>query len=207
MKKTIISLLLSLSVTFSASAFDIRDIFGGAGAGDILSGIQSTIENATAEKSFTIDELKGTWKYSSPGVQFDSQNSLEKLGGAAAGATIENKLAPYYRKAGITSMVLTVDNAHNFTIKIKNITLKGTIAKGTNNKLIFNFQAFGKMNLGKVNCMATKSGNMLNLCFDVRRMVEILNKVSSVVKNSSYASLVNLLSKYDGIYVGAKMRR
>ena len=90
MKNPIISLLLSLSVTFSASAFDIRDIFGGAGAGDILSGIQSTIENATAEKSFTIDELKGTWKYSSPGVLFDSQNSLEKLGGAAAGATIEN---------------------------------------------------------------------------------------------------------------------
>lgn len=207
MKRIILSLAIAAMGTIGASAWDLNSVFNSGSLGNILEGVSSTIQNATASNKFTLDELTGTWNYTSPGVQFDSDNSLQRLGGAAAATTIENKLSQYYKKAGVDKLTLTVDENHNFTMKFKHGTLKGTITKSSDDKLEFNFQAFGKINIGKVKCMATKSGSLLNLGFDVKRMISILQKVSAVAKNSSFTQLANLLSKYEGIYAGVKLKK
>ncbi len=207
MKKTFLLLAVAFAMVGSAQAFTLNDIFGSGGLGDILGNIQSTIESATASTNFTIDQLTGTWKYSSPGVQFESDNALQKIGGAAAASAVENKLSPYYIRAGIDKLTLTVDNAHNFVIKTKYGSFKGTIEKGTDSKLVFNFKAFGKINIGRINVMATKSGSMLNLAFDAKKLVTIAQKISSLSKNSSLQSIADILSKYEGIYVGVKLRK
>ena len=92
-------------------------------------------------------------------------------------------------------------------MKLKRGSLKGTVSKDEQGNLEFNFSAFGKIKLGKVSAFATKSGNTLNLTFDVSKLISIVKSVSSVSGISSLNTISSLLSSYDGIYAGFKLNR
>ena len=154
-----------------------------------------------------LKDLTGTWNYSSPAVTFKSDNALQKVGGVAAATAIEEKLAPYYKTTGFDAMVLTVADDFTFTMKLRRGTLKGTISKGDDGNLVFAFNAFGKINLGKVSAFAAKSGNTLTLTFDVTKLISLLKTVSSVANIKSLSTLSTLLSSYDGLYAGFKLKR
>lgn len=197
---------------FSASASgDLKDILNAVGAkagngNNALGAIGSAINNLTASSEFELTDLKGIWKYQSPAVTFQSDNALQKIGGAAAATAIEDKIKPYYEKAGITSLVLTIDEDLTFSMKLKRGTLKGTISKDESGNLEFHFSAFGKIKLGKMSAFATKAGDTLNLTFDVSKLVSIMKTVSSVANISSLNTITSLLSSYEGIYAGFKLK-
>ena len=213
-RNIIIAVALLASVPTFASG-DLKDLFNSVAAGksssdnnsNPLGSLGSVISNLTASSSFELADLQGTWDYQSPAVTFQSDNVIQKAGGAAAASTIEGKMAPYYEKAGITSLQLTVDTENNFTMKLKRGSLKGTVSKDEQGNLEFNFSAFGKIKLGKVSAFATKSGNTLNLTFDVSKLISIVKSVSSVSGISSLNTISSLLSSYDGIYAGFKLNR
>jgi hypothetical protein len=217
-KKIILAVVL-LAGTFSASAFDIKDLLKGSSnssssssqsssstASNILNQISSAVSNYTASSNFDVNDLVGTWKYSSPAVAFKSESALSNIGGAAAATTVENKLKTYYNKLGANNVVLTVNSDLSFTMKMKFGSLTGTISKESD-QLYFNFAAFGKYSIGKVGSIATKSGSTLNLTFDASKLISILKKVSSIANNSSLTAATTLLSTYDGIYVGFKLKK
>lgn len=162
----------AIAVAQPASAFDPKDLLnglkglggndttttGGSSSGSgALGALGSLIGNAVANNKFSVDDLVGTWSYTSPAVSFQSDNALKKIGGAGAATAVENKLAPYYQKIGLHKTTLTVDAQHNFTMKLGVATLKGTIEKTDNGDLVFSFAAFGKISLGKVNAQDRKS--------------------------------------------------
>lgn len=208
----ILAIVAVSAMTASASG-DLKDLLKSASSAassgsnsNALGAIGNVISNLTASSSFEIADLRGTWVYDSPAVTFKSDNALQKVGGAAAASTIENKLAPYYKTAGITSLKLTVDENDNFTMALSKGSLKGTVSKDEQGNLEFNFNAFGKIKLGKVSAYATKSGNTLNLTFDVSKLVSIVKTVSSVAGIASLNTMSSLLSSYDGIYAGFKLK-
>lgn len=220
MKHFIISLIAALMIGASpAAAFDPRDLLNGLGGNSsegsssesssgsgILDAIGGFVSNVTANNNFSVDDLVGTWNYSSPAVSFESDNALKKVGGAAAASTLQGKLEPYYQKLGLTKTSLVVDAQHNFTLKMGLLTLKGTIAKDENKNLVFNFSAFGKVKLGSLKAHATKSGKTLNLTFDATKLVELLTKVSSSLNISTLKTLSSLLSSYEGVYMGFQLK-
>ncbi len=181
-----------------AQKFDLGKLVG--------AGVQA-VQNATATSNFTAEDLVGTWNYSSPGVNFKGENALANIGGAAASTTIENKLAPYYKKAGLEKSQLIVNSDLTFTFNLGAMKLTGTIEKSKDSNLVFNFSAFGKVSIGKVDCIATKSGSLLNLTFNASKILAVAKKISSVSSNSSFKTVNSLLSQYDGLYVGAKMKK
>ena len=207
MRKYALTLLFSFLFCSGIFAQKQSGIFGSGKVDDLLSGLKSTVENATSSSEFSIDRLQGNWKYVSPAVQFDTDDALKKLGGAAAATAVENKLSPYYNRVGLNNLTMSVDSLYNFTIKIKYGTLKGKVEKGTDGKLVFNFQTFGKIKIGKVNCMASMSGGILNLAFDAKRFIDIIQKVSSVSGNSSFQTISSILKSYDGIHIGVKLKK
>lgn len=217
MIRPIIASIVALAATFQISAFDLKDLLNGAGQGTETSGgnsgsnplgaLGSMISNVTASTEFQLEDLVGTWEYTSPAVSFASDNALQKIGGAAAATAVEQKLEPYYNTAGLTSTVITFDETHSFTMKLKVGSLKGTVEKADGGMLTFKFSALGKVPLGQVAAMATKSGNTLNLTFDVSRLIEVLETVNKVANNSSLSAVSSLLSSYDGIYAGFKLKR
>ena len=213
--KNIIIVLALLTALPAMASGDLKDLLNSVTSGksssdnnsNPLGSLGSVISNLTASSSFELADLQGTWDYQSPAVTFQSDNVIQKAGGAAAASTIEGKMAPYYEKAGITSLQLTVDAENNFTMKLKRGSLKGTVSKDEQGNLEFNFSAFGKIKLGKVSAFATKSGNTLNLTFDVSKLISIVKSVSSVSGISSLNTISSLLSSYDGIYAGLKLNR
>ncbi len=218
MKKILFFLLMLAGICGGASAQNLGDIFGRLGGsssgntegteesgGGLGSALGSMLGALTSTNKFAAEDLIGTWTYSSPAVGFASDNALKKIGGAAASTALENKLEPYYQKAGLTSVAMTVDEQLNFTLTIKKLALKGTISKDENNNLVFNFSAMGKIKLGSMAAMATKSGNTLTIVFDATKLMKVLNAVSSVAKLQSLSTLNSLLQQYDGLYLGFKM--
>lgn len=222
MKKIILS-ALAASVAASASAFDPKDLLGNLGklngdttsttgdsqsTGGVLGSLGSLIGNVVANNKFSIDDLVGTWSYSSPAVSFQSENALMKIGGAGAATAVENQLAPYYQRLGFTNTSLTVDADHIFTLKMGLLVLKGTVEKDEeDNGLVFNFNAFGKISLGKVKANATKAGKTLNLTFDATRLIQMLTKISSKLNIKTLSTLSTILNNYDGIYIGYKLKQ
>lgn len=197
MKKTLASIALLIVAIFAASAANPLETLGGI------------VTNLTSTSKFELSSLEGTWTYQSPAVSFKSDQALNKIGGVAASAAVEDKLKTYYDRLGINSLVLTVDADANFTMKIKSATLSGTISKDADSgELVFAFSAFGKKSLGKISAMASKSATgVLTLTFDVTRAVEIAKKVASVANMSTITAATKMLDSYDGIYAGAKFTK
>lgn len=210
-----IAAIVSLS-SMTVQAQSLKDILGGlAGSSDStktsssnpLGALGSVLGNVLANDKFTVDDIVGSWNYSSPAVSFQSDNALKKIGGAGAATAVENKLAPYYKTIGLTNTTLTVDADHNFTMKLGVAQLKGTIEKAEDGGLVFAFNAFGKISLGKVSAHATKAGSTLNLTFDATKLIQILTKVAGVLNNTTLKAVTDLVNSYDGIYIGFKLNK
>ncbi len=215
-KKTLLLLTLALALGTSVRAANPRDILGQLGnaiggssqeSSQTLGTIGDFINNTIANNNFTIDDLIGSWTYKGPAVSFQSENVLQGIGGAAAATALEEQLEPHYRRLGFNRTSLEVDADHKFTLKLGLVQLKGSIEKDSDDKLVFNFNAFGRVPLGKLSANATKSGSTLNLTFDASRLINILTKVSGALNNTTLTTLTTLLNSYDGVYIGFKLQK
>lgn len=179
---------------------------GSAGAqslGSLLNSAKDMVEDLTASNSFEIKDIAGTYSYNAPAISIKGDNVLKNIGGSAAASQLESKLAPFYSHIGFDKLQMTISPDSTFTMKLKSITLDGTIAK-SDDGLTF---TFNKLPNKPVSCTATKSGNKLSLCFDASRLIGVLETVSKYVNLSSVKSMVSLLESYDGLYIGFELNR
>ena len=208
-----VSALLAGSAT--ASAFDLKDALKGLGLGDKTESAVGTIADALGNVLSTdkldVKQLKGNWKYSAPAVTFASENLLKKAGGAAAATMITDKLAPIYKTAGIDKLTLDINEDGTFQMKVRGITLKGTITaidkEDSQANFEFAFQA-ASFNVGKMNAYVEKNitGGM-KLTFDVSKLITLVETVSKFSGNSTLKSVSSLLSSYDGLCAGFELKK
>lgn len=198
MNKTLLSVIIAVCAIQCAVAqsLDLKGMLG----------------NLVSSDKVSVEKMTGSWCYNAPAVSFKSGNLLKKAGGAAASAAVEKKLAPYFKKAGIENMTLTVDSDSTFTMKVSKATLKGTILPVTDEKseanFIFNFKAAGKIPLGKMDTYVTTSGsNTMSVMFDVTKLVTIIEKAGTLTGNSTVKGISSVLKGYDGICAGFKLTR
>ena len=191
---------------FSMSAQSLGDLLGGLtgnnGSGNVLTNI---IEGVFTKSNLSLADLVGEYKAQGPAVTFKSDNLLQKAGGIAGAATIESKLNPYYEQYGLNNMVLTVDDNANFTMKVKSLSLKGTITKNESEGTFdFNFNVAG-IKLGKFTAYIEKSGKNLNLMFDATKLKSFISTVAGLTGNSMAKTVGSILDSYDGACIGWKM--
>lgn len=208
---TMTSLLLAAAPATSASP-DITDLLKGAaskiGGGDgstALSGLKGAVEGMIAKSDLTAADLVGDYKYSAPAVSLQSDNALQKLGGSAATGVIVDKLAPYYQKAGLTSMTATFRADGTCEFKVKKATVTGTYERNESGDFTFNFKAVKKIPLGKMNAHVEKIGKKLTLTFDASKLIKLVNAVASVSGQSSLQAAAKMLNSYDGLYAGFEL--
>lgn len=176
------------------------------GLGDLLSGLANKF--GVGSSSLTIEKMTGTWKYSGPAVSFKSDNLLLKAGGAAAATQVESKLEPYYRTAGLTSLVMTIAEDSTFTFKAKMANLTGTISKNEKSgNFVFQFKALKKINVGSMEAYVTLNGDKMELTFDVSRLMTLIEKAGKLTGNSTIKGVSTLLNKYDGMTAGFELQR
>lgn len=205
------SLLLAAAPAASASP-DITDLLKGTaskiGGGDgstALSGLKGAVEGMIAKSDLTAADLVGDYKYSAPAISLQSDNALQKLGGSAATGVIVDKLAPYYQKAGLTSMTATFREDGTCEFKVKKATVTGTYERNESGDFTFNFKAVKKIPLGNMNAHVEKIGKKLTLTFDASKLIKLVNAVASVSGQSSLQTAAKMLNSYDGLYAGFEL--
>jgi len=169
---------------------------------DILSGVvDNVIGGVTNNKS----ALVGTWKYSSPDCEFESDNLLAKAGGSIATSKINKKLKTIYNKVGLTDVQITFNSDSTFTSKIKSKTVKGTYSYNSDAKTVTMKTSSG----GSLTVHTSVSGSTLKLLFEASKLMSGIKTITSLASSvNSTASLINsVIGNYDGMKLGFKLKK
>ncbi len=203
LKMAIAAIALSCSTAVFADPTpspDLKDILGGAGGA-----LGNIVEGVFTKTDLTVEDIAGEWTSTGSAVSFQSDNFLKKAGGSAAAGAVENKLDEYYSKFGLTGAVLNIDKDGNFTLTIKKLPLKGTLAVKGKGLFHFNFNAGGMMKLGSMTAYVEKTPSGLNVMFDADKIKKIMTLAASLSGSKMVSTADKLLKEYDGICIGFKM--
>lgn len=215
--KRIIFIIAVAVVGLNASAFDLNSLLKGvsssdstsssSGLSDLVGGIAGALGLGNSQAD--IASLAGVWAYKAPAVSFKSDNLLNKAGGAAAASAVESKLAPYYKTAGLESLVVTIKSDSTFTFAMKKVTLSGTIERNSDGEsYLFKFKALGKVSVGQMEgYISLNSSTNMSLTFDASRLVKIIEMAGSITGNSTIKGVSTLLGEYEGITAGFDLTR
>lgn len=174
---------------------------------DALKKVATDLVDKATDGKLTEKALVGTWNYTGPGVKFSSDDILGSLGGAAIETTVEEKLATLYGMVGIRegACSFTFTDDDTFTATMGGRELKGDYEYDASTHAITLKFSTGKFNLGSVPGYAYISGTQLQLVFPVDKLMEIVKSFGS--KISSLSTVVNLLEKYENVYIGFAFSR
>ena len=169
---------------------------------DVLSGVAKAV---VGDKATTSTSVVGTWKYSGPACEFDSDNLLSKAGGQLAVTKINKKLAPIMQKTGISNLSFTLNSDGTYSTKIKKYTTSGTYTFDESAKTI----TF-KTSLGRtftVNVVV--SGSTMEMLIKANKLMDVIKSLSNTASNASSAlSTINsLLKNYSGMKIGFTLKK
>lgn len=223
--KSIITAVILAFTGMPVCAQNLSDILGGLGealggngqssqnqTGQNNNGGSSTLgnilEGVFSSSNITVSDMAGVWTSNGPAVCFQSDNFLQKAGGIAAASMIESKLSPYYNQYGLNGAVMTINTDGTFSMKLKNITLKGNITQTTEKGVFqFTFTALGSVKLGSIKTYVQKSYNTLSVMFDASKLKNLISGIAKIVNIQIVKTLTSILDSYQGLCVGFRMER
>lgn len=175
----------------------LNGVDGASVLGNVLGGLLGT--NKVTEQT-----LVGTWKYSSPGCAFTSQNVLAQAGGEVAAQKIENQLASSYSSLGINSSntYFTFNQDKTFSGKLAGRSVSGTYVLDVNNGQIQLRTLLLSMN-GYV--MLNTTG--MSLLFESSKLLAVLQAVGAASGNATLSTIGELSKNYDGVRIGFDLTR
>lgn len=188
--------LVAAMLLISASGVQAQSI------GDLLTGLGKTL---VGDKATTAASLKGTWTYTGPACEFESDNLLSKAGGSAVSTKIENKITPVLKKYGVHGIVYTFDGNGNYTTKIKKRTIKGTYTFDSKKKTITFKPHYGKEYTANVSILK----NQMTLVFNADKLMHVLQTISNTTakQNSTAATINTLMKSYNGMRLGFRLKK
>lgn len=172
----------------------VSDATGNSAAGNAVSDL---LAKFTGSVTTTKDNLVGTWNYSDPKVQFESDNLLADAGGSAMAQKVESKLALAYKAVGISAgkLKFTFTKDDKVTYVMGGKEFSGTYIFDEKNKtLTLNIP---KLNKG-ITAYVTVSGNQMCLCFDSSKVMSLFTSVASRFSEN----IANIAGNYNGMKTG-----
>ena len=166
-------------------------------SGSTISALIGKLTNALTSSA----SIVGTWSYSKPVIQFESENLLAKAGGSLASQSVVNKIEPYYKKLGIDSGTITFVFNENgtCTYSFKGKEYQGSYTYDKNNNKIVITSSTG---INIINAFVTVGANEMAITFDTSKLLDILQKASSLTTNSTITALSSLSSSFNGMKTG-----
>lgn len=214
MKKSIIKIALvaacALIMPMTANA-QLSDLFNKAktlfsGSSSTTSAITNVVGDLLGNSKVTAQKLEGTWSYTQPCIAFESENTLNKIGGSVASSKIESKLKTGLEKAGIkeVQVAITFKSDKTFQITTGKRTISGTYqVEGSDLQLTF------KTTKKTIKTNVKLSLGTLQIAMNADKMLQIVNTIAT--KASAYSSnmktVSTLLSQYKGMYLGLKFKK
>ena len=198
MKKYVLSLAVVsalLLVTTNVQAQSWKDLFN-------KDNIEKVVNAVTGNQ--TID-MTGTWTYSGSAIEFESDNLLQKAGGAAAAAVAEKKLDEQLAKVGIKDgqVSFTFNADSTFTSTVGKRTMTGTYSYDATDKVV-HLRYFKLLNMNaKVNCTSTN----MDLLFNSDKLLKLIAFISSKSSSTTLKTISSLADSYDGMMLGVALKK
>jgi len=147
----------------------------------------------------TEKSIVGTWKYSSPGCAFTSQQLLAQAGGEIAAQQIKEKMLPTFTKLGVKSSntTITFNDDKTFSAQFAGKKLSGT----------YTFEpSTGKVVLStlllNITCYAKKNADGIGLLFESTKLLTLFQTMSALSGNKTMNTISDLSKNYDGLRMG-----
>ena len=185
----------ALLLTSNSHAQSIKDLFN-------KENIEKAV-NAVTGKSTA--DMTGTWSYTGSAIEFESDNLLQKAGGAVAANAAENKLNEQLARVGIKEgqMSFTFNTDSTFTAKVGAKSIKGTYSyDASTQNASLKFMKLIPLN-AKINCT---SANM-DLLFNSDKLLKLITLISSKSNNSTLKTIGSLANSYDGMMLGFTLKK
>ena len=198
MKKYVLTLAVVsalLLVTTNVQAQSWKDLFN-------KDNIEKVVNAVTGNQ--TID-MTGTWTYSGSAIEFESDNLLQKAGGAAAAAVAEKKLDEQLAKVGIKDgqVSFTFNADSTFTSTVGKRTMTGTYSYDATDKVV-HLRYFKLLNMNaKVNCTSTN----MDLLFNSDKLLKLIAFISSKSSSTTLKTISSLADSYDGMMLGFALKK
>ena len=203
--KKIVTTVMALVLMVTAGV-----VVTSCGAGTLLQTVASggTLANAFSSviglDKVTKAGMVGTWHYDSPGCAFTSENLLAKAGGEVAATKIEQEMAPYFQKVGISAQntYTTFNEDGTFTAAVAGKKFSGTwtldeaTAKVTMKGLLIS-----------INCYAKREYGGIALLFESKKLLTVLQVLATMSGNETAQKVSDLSKNYDGIRLGFDMKK
>ncbi len=161
------------------------------------------------QSDLTVADLVGTWKYSAPACEFQSDDLLKKAGGSLVANQIEEKLTGVYSKIGLAAdqFSYTFGADSTFTCQLKDRVISGTVSKEEDSEqFVLHYQAVeGLLNIGSVKVFIRKSENTLSIMYEADKLLTVLTAIGSASQNTTLNTIGQLAEGYNGLLVGYEL--
>ena len=196
-KKTLLKSIWILLVMCGVSA--------NAGAQDLKSILSGVAKAVVGNKATTASSIIGTWTYSGPECQFESENLLAKAGGEMAAKEVEEKMIAVYNKVGKNNIRYTFNEDGTYSYQMKKRTVTGSYVFDDAAKTI---TMTGKLGLKTV-AYVTVTGNDMSMVFKADKLMSILKTITGAASkvNSTAATINSVAEAYDGLMLGFELKK
>ena len=196
-KKTLLKSIWILLVMCGVSA--------NAGAQDLKSILSGVAKAVVGNKATTASSIIGTWTYSGPECQFESENLLAKAGGEMAAKEVEEKMIAVYNKVGMNNIRYTFNEDGTYSYQMKKRTVTGSYVFDDAAKTI---TMTGKLGLTTV-AYVTVTGNDMSMVFKADKLMSILKTITGAASkvNSTAATINSVAEAYDGLMLGFELKK
>ena len=196
-KKTLLKSIWLLLVMCGVSA--------NAGAQDLKSILSGVAKAVVGNKATTASSIIGTWTYSGPECQFESENLLAKAGGEMAAKEVEEKMIAVYNKVGMNNIRYTFNEDGTYSYQMKKRTVTGSYVFDDAAKTI---TMTGKLGLKTV-AYVTVTGNDMSMVFKADKLMSILKTITGAASkvNSTAATINSVAEAYDGLMLGFELKK
>lgn len=196
-KKTLLKSIWILLVMCGVSA--------NAGAQDLKSILSGVAKAVVGNKATTTSSVIGTWTYSGPECQFESENLLAKAGGEMAAKEVEEKMIAVYNKVGMNNIRYTFNEDGTYSYQMKKRTVTGSYVFDDAAKTI---TMTGKLGLKTV-AYVTVTGNDMSMVFKADKLMSILKTITGAASkvNSTAATINSVAEAYDGLMLGFELKK
>lgn len=163
----------------------------------LISGIIGQLTGGKADEKSII----GTWVYTEPTIQFESENFLSQAGGAVAAKAIIQKIQPYYERMGITAgaFSITFNNDKTCSYVIGGREYSGTYEfDAQNNTLTIN----SSMGFKLITAYVTVSYKNLAITFDSTKLLTLAQSFGANSTNTTISGLTSLTKSINGMKTG-----
>lgn len=187
--------IAALLMTNHSQAQSLKDLFN-------KENIEKAV-NAVTGKSKV--EMTGTWTYTGSALEFESDNLLQKAGGAVAATAAEKKLDEQLSKIGIKAgqMSFTFNADSTFSAKVGQKTMKGSYSyNASTHKVNLKFAKLIGMN-AKVN----STSSTMDLLFESDKLLKLITFLSSKTSNATLKTIGTLADSYDGMMLGFSLQK